>query len=60
MILAAAEWFYGIVALAAGFIAIHVGLWASLNQSLREAVFSRVVVFVDGEMLIEQAWMLLW
>jgi hypothetical protein len=31
-----------------------------LNQSLREAVLSRVVVFVDGEMLMEQARMLLW
>jgi hypothetical protein len=31
-----------------------------LNQSLREAVLSRVVVFVIGEMLMEQAWMLLW
>ena len=33
---------------------------AGLNQSLREAVLARVVVFVDGEMLMEQAWMLLW
>ena len=31
-----------------------------LNQSLREAVLVRVVVFVDGEVLMEQAWMLLW
>ena len=33
---------------------------ALLNQSLREAVLARVVVFVDGEVLMEQAWMLLW
>ena len=31
----------------------------SLNQSLREAVLVKVVVFVDGEMLMEQARMLL-
>jgi hypothetical protein len=31
-----------------------------LNQSLREAVLSKVMVLVDGEMLMEQAWMVLW
>ena len=31
-----------------------------LNQSLREVVLSRVVVFADGETRMEQAWMLLW
>ena len=35
-------------------------LQRGLNQSLREAVLVKVVVFVDGEMLMEQAWMLLW
>ena len=45
---------------AAGVTAGRVRCSAWLNQSLREAVLARVVVFVDGEMLMEQAWMLLW
>ena len=37
--------------------AVRCSAW--LNQSLREAVLVKVVVFVDGEMLMEQARMLL-